>query len=240
MQKVNKWLMAIFGAVAIVLLLHLFAFTSYYIPSTGMGNTLFEGERVLVNKWSSGLRLPFMSVFSYHRWGEKQVKRGDVVGFNNPANVLQPVIDRREIFISRCDGVPGDTLLVDSLWSVPFAVTNRKRVHAFIIPQKGKPIKIEPWNVFLLRNTVILHEKKQAEVIGDTLFIENIPVSEYAFSQDYYWMVSDNSVNWADSRLFGLVPQNHIIGKAFLIWFSKEKETGVCKGYRWNRFFKAL
>ncbi|KAA6345964.1 Signal peptidase I [termite gut metagenome] len=110
--------MAIFRAIAIVLLLHLFAFTSYYIPSSGMENTLFQGERVFVNKWSYGLRLPFMSFFSYHRWGEKQVERGDIVGFNNPANVLQPVIDRREIFISRCDGVPGDTLLVDSLFSV--------------------------------------------------------------------------------------------------------------------------
>ncbi|KAA6333136.1 Signal peptidase I, partial [termite gut metagenome] len=216
----------------------------------GMENTLFQGERVLVNKWSYGLRLPFMLFFSYHRWGEKRVERGDIVGFNNPANILQPVIAHREIFISRCDGVPGDTLLVDSLFSIVSSANRRNNfnenplyaypLHTFIIPQKGKPVKIESWNRFLLKNTVVLHEKKQAEVIGDTLFIEDIPVSEYTFSQDYYWMVSGNSVNWADSRLFGLVPQNHIIGKASLIWFSKEKETGVFKGYRWNRFFKAL
>ncbi|KAA6312911.1 hypothetical protein EZS27_036232, partial [termite gut metagenome] len=158
-----------------------------------------------------------------------------------------------------------DTLLVDSLFSVILSANRqnnfdkkslysypcskekqldsllqKRGAHTLIIPQKGRPVKIESWNVILFRNTVVLHEKKQAEVVGDTLFIENIPVSEYAFSQDYYWMVSDNSVNLADSRLFGLVPQNHIIGKVFLIWFSKEKETGVFKGYRWNRFLKAL
>lgn len=44
------------------------------------------------------------------------------------------------------------------------------------------------------------------------------------FTKDYYWMASNNSVNLSDSRLFGFVPQDHIIGKASLIWFSKEKE----------------
>ena len=95
-----------------------FAFTSCLIPSTGMENSIFQGERILVNKWSYGLRVPFMSLFSYHRWCESPVRRQEIVVFNNPAGIRQPVIDRREIYISRCLGVPGDTLLVDSLFSV--------------------------------------------------------------------------------------------------------------------------
>ena len=130
-----KWILAFAGAVVVVLLLRGFAFTSCLIPSTGMENSIFQGERILVNKWSYGLRVPFMSLFSYHRWCESPVRRQDIVVFNNPAGIRQPVIDRREIYISRCLGVPGDTLLVDSLFSVisPEAQFNpdKKRLYSY-------------------------------------------------------------------------------------------------------------
>ena len=58
-----KWILAFAGAVAVVLLLRGFAFTSCLIPSTGMENSIFQGERILVNKWSYGLRIPFMFAF---------------------------------------------------------------------------------------------------------------------------------------------------------------------------------
>ena len=70
-----KWILAFAGAVVVVLLLRGFAFTSCLIPSTGMENSIFQGERILVNKWSYGLRVPFMSLFSYHRWCESPVRR---------------------------------------------------------------------------------------------------------------------------------------------------------------------
>ena len=58
-----KWTLAFAGAVVVVLLLRGFAFTSYLIPSTGMENSIFQGERILVNKWSYWLRVPFMSLY---------------------------------------------------------------------------------------------------------------------------------------------------------------------------------
>lgn len=82
-----KWILAFAGAVVVVLLLRGFAFTSCLIPSTGMENSIFQGERILVNKWSYGLRVPFMSLFSYHRWCESPVRRQDIVVFNNPAGI---------------------------------------------------------------------------------------------------------------------------------------------------------
>ena len=130
-----KWILAFAGAVVVVLLLRGFAFTSCLIPSTGMENSIFQGERILVNKWSYGLRVPFMSLFSYHRWCESPVRQQDIVVFNNPAGIREPIIDRREIYISRCLGVPGDTLLVDSLFSVisPEAQFNpdKKRLYSY-------------------------------------------------------------------------------------------------------------
>lgn len=82
-----KWILVFAGAIVIVLLLRGFAFTSCFIPSTGMENSIFQGERILVNKWSYGLRVPFMSIFSYHRWRERPVREQDIVVFNNPAGI---------------------------------------------------------------------------------------------------------------------------------------------------------
>ena len=293
-----------------MLLLRGFAFTSCLIPSTGMENSLFQGERILVNKWSYGLRVPLMSLFSYHRWCERSVRQQDVVVFNNPAAIGQPTIDRREIYISRCIGTPGDTLLVDSLFSVsspeaqlnpdkkrlytypaakeqlvtslmqtlsitndglmgsndsthvrsfsryeyylleqaisdqnwiqPLTEKSEKELKPLIVPGKGKALRVYPWNITLLRNTLVMHEGKQAEIKNDTLYIDGKPTQHCFFTKDYYWMASNNSVNLSDSRLFGFVPQDHIIGKASLIWFSKEKGTGIFDGYRWNRFFQSV
>ena len=305
-----KWIFAFAGAIAVVLLLRGFAFTSCLIPSTGIENSLFQGERILVNKWSYGLRVPLMSLFSYHRWCERSVRQQDVVVFNNPAAIGQPTIDRREIYISRCIGTPGDTLLVDSLFSVsspeaqlnpdkkrlytypaakeqlvtslmqtlsitndglmgsndsthvrsfsryeyylleqaisdqnwiqPLTEKSEKELKPLIVPGKGKALRVYPWNITLLRNTLVMHEGKQAEIKNDTLYIDGKPTQHCFFTKDYYWMASNNSVNLSDSRLFGFVPQDHIIGKASLIWFSKEKGTGIFDGYRWNRFFQSV
>ena len=305
-----KWIFAFAGAIAVVLLLRGFAFTSCLIPSTGMENSLFQGERILVNKWSYGLRVPLMSLFSYHRWCERSVRQQDVVVFNNPTAIGQPTIDRREIYISRCIGTPGDTLLVDSLFSVsspeaqlnpdkkrlytypaakeqlitslmqtlsitndglmgsndsthvrsfsryeyylleqaisdqnwiqPLTEKSEKELKPLIVPGKGKALRVYPWNITLLRNTLVMHEGKQAEIKNDTLYIDGKPTQHCFFTKDYYWMASNNSVNLSDSRLFGFVPQDHIIGKASLIWFSKEKGTGIFDGYRWNRLFQSV
>lgn len=54
----------------------------------------------------------------YHRWGDKPVRKDDILVFNNPANLSQTAIDQREVYIGRCLGVPGDTLWIDSLFSV--------------------------------------------------------------------------------------------------------------------------
>lgn len=305
-----KWAMALTGAAVCVLLLRGCAFTSCLIPSTGMENSIFQGERILVNKWSYGLRLPMMSFLSYHRWGERPVKRQDIVVFNNPARIQQPVIDRREVYISRCIGVPGDTLLVDSLFFASSAETgfnpDKKRLYAYpaekemtvdsliqalaiaddglmgsddsthvrsfsryeyylleqalpapswiqplspstqrplqplVVPGKGSAIEVHPWNITLLRNTLVMHEGRQAEIKNDTLYVDGQPVTKGYFTKDYYWMGSNNTINLSDSRLFGFVPQDHIIGKAWLIWFSKEKGSDCLEGYRWNRFFQRV
>ena len=91
------WAKAIGMAIAAVLLIRMFLVTSCIIPSSGMENSLYQGEGILVNKWSYGLRMPFPSVFGYHRLMPRPVRQGDIVLFNNP-NPKRPEtgIERRE------------------------------------------------------------------------------------------------------------------------------------------------
>lgn len=310
MNKGWKIASAAIGVILIVVLLRSCVATSYLIPSSGMENSLYCGERILVNKWSYGLRLPLMQFAGYHRWADRPVQREDIVVFNNPANHSEPVIDSREVFISRCIGTPGDTLLIDSLFSVApseknapdqkflytystqregqldsllsiLSITSNnllghdsiKNIRSFsryeyylleqamngkpwiepvtredsiealrplIVPGKGKAIRVYPWNMTLLRNTLVLHEKRHAEIKNDTLYIDGRPAQHCYFTKDYYWVGANNSINLSDSRLFGFVPKDHIIGKASVIWFSKESGTGIFDGYRWGRFWKGV
>lgn len=309
-MKGKKWIAVLAGAGITVLLLRSVAFTSYIIPSSGMENALYQGDRIIVNKWSYGLRLPGMTLLSYHRWNSKPVESGDIVVFNNPASASQPTIDRRETFISRCIATPGEDIVLDSLFypaaSIEKAGPDRKQLYAYpkekehemdsllhklaitgnelmgrnmyenvrsfsryeiylleqaaadiswleprpdqstgsvrtlTIPAKGMSVKIHPWNATLYRNTLVLHEGIEADVKNDSLYINGQLISECTFTKDYYWMASNNSVNLADSRLFGLVPHDHIIGKASLIWFSKYPHTRFFEGYRWKRVFTPL
>lgn len=120
-SKRKTWIrlgVKLLAIIAMVFLIRSFAFTSCLIPYSGMENSLFQGERILVNKWSYGLRVPFMSLFSYHRWLERPVGKQEIVVFNNPAAGTKLAIDRRAVYISRCIGTPGDTLLIDSCFSV--------------------------------------------------------------------------------------------------------------------------
>ena len=109
-----------------------------------------------------------------------------------------------------------------------------------IIPGKGKAVRVYPWNMTLLRNTLVLHERKRADIKNDTLYIEGKPVQHCYFMKDYYWVGANNSINLSDSRLFGLVPKDHVIGKAAVIWFSKEQDTGLFNGYRWDRIWRKI
>lgn len=103
------------------------------------------------------------------------------------------------------------------------------------IPKKGVPIQLNPENIRRYKRCIETYEGNKFEEKNGRYFINDKPATSYTFKMNYYWMMGDNRHNSLDSRYWGFVPEDHIVGKASLIWFSYGS-----KGIRWNRIFKKI
>ncbi len=105
----------------------------------------------------------------------------------------------------------------------------------FQIPREGQTIAINKNNIAWYRRIITAYEgHKLVEQKDGTILIDGKKATTYTFAMNYYWMMGDNRYNSADSRIWGFVPEDHIVGRASLVWFSKSAYMGI----RWNRMFK--
>jgi len=104
------------------------------------------------------------------------------------------------------------------------------------IPKKGTTVALSPQNLVLYKRVIGVLEGNQLEIKGDKAYINGVESSTYTFKQNYYWMMGDNRHNSEDSRFWGFVPEDHIVGKPLFIWFST-KNGSISNGIRWNRIF---
>jgi signal peptidase I len=105
------------------------------------------------------------------------------------------------------------------------------------VPAKGSTVELNTSNLPLYRRIIEAYEKNDLEIRGEKIYINGEEASSYTFQMDYYFMMGDNRHNSADSRFWGFVPEDHIIGKPRLIWLSVDKEYGKI---RWNRMFRIV
>lgn len=190
-------------------------FDQYLIPSGSMeptlhGGNLFTGDRVLVNKTIYGLRIPFTTIWLYI-WNRPQ--RWDIV-------VFQCVDKKSEhsTLIKRVVGLPGEKI----------------RIKNGRILVNGEVVSLSPTmppNIYYLNDEDLVYQYKTNPDPRAKKFIEEMRkkypyrygcVDEEIYTvvpEGHYFLLGDNSLNSVDSRIYGWVPENHIIGRAFAIWW---------------------
>ncbi len=351
-SELRNWFDAILFAVIAATILRTFLIEAYTIPTSSMEKSLLIGDFLFVSKVSYGPRVPMTPLafplvhhtmpigggksysesikLPYHRMkGLGQVKRNDCVVFNWPAETLGRPIDKKENYIKRCVGIPGDTIEVidgqlmvnrnpqeefegmknqfqysvktkgtglnpkilyekyditeggygrnqneynltltnknrDALATFPNVISVDKRVkkeakfeeyifpHSknfswnednygpILIPKAGTTIHLTTENLPIYKDIIERYEGNTLEIVGGEILINKEVATTYTFKMNYYWLMGDNRHNSADSRFWGFVPEDHIVGKALFIWMSWDKNAKGLKKIRWNRLFDGV
>ena len=106
----------------------------------------------------------------------------------------------------------------------------------FQVPFKGQTIKVSKENIAWYRRIITAYEGHTLEEKADGIYIDGKKTNKYTFAMNYYWLMGDNRYNSADSRVWGFVPEDHVVGKASMVWFSKSPYKGI----RWERLFNVI
>jgi signal peptidase I len=103
------------------------------------------------------------------------------------------------------------------------------------IPKKGEKIALTMDNIAVYERPIKVYEDNDLKIKDGKILINGQEAKEYTFKMDYYWMMGDNRHNSADSRYWGFVPEDHIVGKPIFIWWSSDPDRHGISGVRWSR-----
>lgn len=220
MPMLMDYARAFFPVLVIVFCLRSFLFEPFRIPSGSLEPTLLNGDFILVNKYTYGVRLPVIhkKILNNHL-----PERGDIIVFRWPPN---PSID----FIKRVIGLPGDRI----------QYINKE---LFINGQKIPLTDVQKIQVDDDFGARWMATEKEEDLLGVKHHIYNnankpsLNFFSITVPNNMYFVMGDNRDDSADSRFFGFVPEQNIIGKAVLIWMSWSKESPLL---RWSRIGKKI
>lgn len=205
MKTALRFVLALMVTIVLMLAFRALVFTVSTVRGTSLEPVFLDGDRVLVSRWSYGLRTGDGHLFSYARWIGRPVRRGDLVVFNSPADTLRPV-HRREVLANYCTGLPGDTVMVCGV--------------SLTVPGKNIVISVTPDNAKLIGYIYDRYEGRKAVVKNGLLYADGRRVKCATFANDYYWFSSGRGAGTGDSRSFGFVPETFIIGKVTMLLYS--------------------
>jgi signal peptidase I len=221
------WTAGLFPVIAAVFILRSFLFEPFKIPSGSMIPTLHVGDLILVNKFHYGIRLP---VINRKLTDGNAVQRGDVMVFRYPP---KPSLD----YIKRVIGVPGDEIAyINKRLTINGQAVGKTSVPEFFDAdnmsyskqfEEPLPIGSTPTDMSNLRVHRLLNEDRAPAFVSgidDFAYKENCMYNVEGFvckvPAGHYFMLGDNRDNSLDSRYWGFVPDQNIVGKAFFVWMN--------------------
>lgn len=160
-----------------------------------------------------------------------------ITGYNNVKNVQRSVAEPgayAEYIFPNSDVELKSTANNKFYWNVD-------NFGAITIPKKGETIELTVKNLPIYERLIGFYEDNDLKIEKDKIYLNGVEATSYTFKMDYYFMMGDNRHNSADSRFWGFVPEDHIVGKAVFIWLSIDKNaTKLAERIRWRRMFSLI
>ncbi len=261
-RRLRLLLHVLLGTAFLLVLIRVFVLEPYGIPTGSMRPTIVEGDVLLVSKLPytirsirhfpfTGIPIPYIEVK-----GLGMLERGDVVVFEYPAFAGGLGPGEENQFVKRCVAVRGDTIqLVDGRIQVNgqevLAVSEdgasepgrrssiwRSRVVPVLQPEQPVVVPYDGYELLLDSITaerwrlLIESEGNTVEYSNHIVFLNGMPAIQYTFRRDYFFALGDNSRISRDSRFFGFIPYQNLIGRAWMIYWSRDPDDGTI---RWDR-----
>lgn len=234
LKRIGYALFSLFSLLQIYIFIRIYWVVSCVIPTYSMLPTLTEGDYILASLQIPGRRIMEEDPLHAHRLrvrrekGIRPIQKNDVVVFNFPYFENEDKMAISDLFYcKRCVAIPGETyrwLLSDSL-------------ETLYIPKINDTLKIDSTNYKQYHKCIEYETGLSMKLEAGHVYLANKLLSSYCFTHNYYFMRGDNVNNSYDSRYWGLLPDDFVLGVGQMIWFSKDRDT---KQIRWDRMFRRL
>jgi len=265
-KSFSGWWWIFIVTVFLAVALRVFVVSLYHVSSVSMEPVLLSGDVIIVSKTSYGPRLLKLSSYQKNKnaeycrlKGRRGIKEGDIVVFSMPLHNSISEFDNINTAGSvakRIFCLPGDTVLIENNMGrndgiTHFQIENQlfpydsslhwtlEKYGPLYVPSKGDSIKLTEKNKQWYAEILQL-ENPGGQVIDSAFAANGKNITTYVFKKNYYFVLGDNFYNSFDSRFWGFVPEENIIGEVKGILFSINPDKAGFRKFRFNRFFKTV